>query len=60
MSISNNLKLNFSKDKKSKSFKKFEKILKSIMKNISYPNNTLNILSKNFNFNFKLDRIGKF
>ena len=60
MIISNNLKLNFSKDKKSKSFKKFEKILKSIMKNISYPNNTLNILSKNFNFNFKKNEIEKF
>ena len=31
-----------------------------MIQNISYPNNTLNLLSKNFNFNFKKNEIEKF
>ena len=60
MIILNNIKLNQSKDLKLKSFKKFEEIFKNIIKNISYPNNTLNVLSKNFNYNFKKNEIEKF
>ena len=60
MIILNNIKLNQSKDLKLKSFKKFEEIFKNIIKNISYPNNTLNVLSKNFDYNFKKNEIEKF
>ncbi len=60
MIILNNIKLNQSKDLKLKSFKKFEKIFKNIIKNISYPDNTLNVLSKKFDYNFKKNEIEKF
>ena len=60
MIILNNIKLNLSKDLKLKSFKKFEEIFKNIIKNISYPNNTLNVLSKKFDYNFKKNEIEKF
>ena len=60
MIISNNIKLNYSKTSKLKLYKKFEKIFENILKNIPYPNNNLNVLSKNFNFNFKKNEIEKF
>ena len=60
MIILNNIKSNYSQDFKSNSLKKFEKIFKNIVKNISYQNNILNVLNENFNFSFKKKEIKKF
>jgi len=58
--ILNNIKSNYSRDLKLNSFKKFEKVFKDIVKNISHQNNILNVLNKNFKFSFKKDEIKKF
>ena len=60
MIILNNIKSNYSRDLKLNSFKKFEKVFKDIVKNISHQNNILNVLNKNFKFSFKKDEIKKF
>ena len=60
MIISNYIKINYSKDTKFRLFKKFNRIFKNILSNIPYSNNTLNVLSKNFSFNFKKNEIEKF
>ena len=60
MIILNNIKSNYSQDFKSNSLKKFEKIFKNIVKNISYQNNILNVLNENFNFSFEKNEINKF
>ena len=43
-----------------KLLKKFNKIEKRILKDINNPNKTLNILNKNYKFNFKIRDLNKF
>ena len=43
-----------------KLLKKFNKIKKRILKDINNPNKTLNILNKNYKFNFKIRDLNKF